>query len=335
MTIREQQENYEEQLLSKQAMLSKNSRGREKEEESCDIRTDFQRDRDRIIHSKAFRRLTHKTQVFISPEGDHYRTRLTHTLEVAQIGRTIARALRLNEDLTEAIALGHDLGHTPFGHAGEKALDDICDEGFKHYVQSIRVVEKIENKGKGLNLTWEVKDGILNHPTKGKPSTLEGKIIRLSDKIAYLNHDIDDAIRAKILTDDELPQANIKVLGKTARHRINNMIHDIVNKSIETDDVFMSDEMLEAMLALRKFMFKHVYIDSKAKVHEKKAQNMLTQLFLYFREREHLLPYEYLEKVDRKEDSLDRVVCDYIAGMTDRYAINIFTDLFIPASWKD
>lgn len=334
MNLREQQELFEETYLSPNAVLSKMSQGRERDEAPCDIRTDFQRDRDRIIHSKAFRRLKHKTQVFIAPEGDHYRTRLTHTLEVAQIGRTITRALKLNEDLAEAIALGHDLGHTPFGHAGEQALDEVCDEGFKHYEQSIRVVEKLENKGRGLNLTWEVRDGILNHPTKGTPSTLEGKIIRLSDKIAYINHDIDDAIRGHILLPEDLPQEQLDVLGRTARQRINNMIHDIVLNSQETNDIIMSPELLTAMQQLRRFMFEHVYIGSKAKVHEKKAQNMLTQLFLYFKENEHLLPYEYLERIDAGDDSTDRVVADYIAGMTDRYAINTFTELFIPSSWK-
>lgn len=335
MTIRERLEHEEENRLSSNATLARNTKGREVEEEPCEIRTDFQRDRDRIIHSKAFRRLKHKTQVFISPEGDHYRTRLTHTLEVAQIGRSIARALQLNEDLTEAIALGHDLGHTPFGHAGEKALDIVCDEGFKHYMQSIRIVEKLEKRGRGLNLTWEVRDGILNHPTKGKPNTLEGKIIRLSDKIAYINHDIDDAIRAKILKAEDLPGEELEVLGVTAKDRINNMIHNIVDNSIDTGDVFMSPEYLSAMKRLRKFMFQNVYIGSKAKTQENKAQNMLTQLFLYFREHEHLLPYEYLERIDAEEDSLDRVVCDYIAGMTDRYAVKTFSDMFLPSSWKD
>lgn len=334
MNLREQQEQFEESTLNEYAVMSKYSKGREKDEEPCDIRTEFQRDRDRIIHSKAFRRLKHKTQVFISPEGDHYRTRLTHTLEVAQIGRTIARALRLNEDLTEAIALGHDLGHTPFGHAGEHALDEVCELGFKHYEQSIRVVEKLENKGQGLNLTWEVRDGILNHPTKGSPSTLEGKIIRLADKIAYINHDIDDAVRGRILALDDLPSEHLDILGTTARQRINNLIHDIVRNSQDVNDIIMSKEMLSSMQQLRKFMFKHVYIGSKAKTHEKKAQNMLTQLFLYFKEHEHLLPYEYLERIDEKEDLLDRVVCDYIAGMTDRYAVNTFTEIFIPSSWK-
>ncbi len=334
MNLREELELFEEKNLSEYAVLAKNSKGRERDEEACDIRTDFQRDRDRIIHSKAFRRLKHKTQVFISPEGDHYRTRLTHTLEVSQIGRTVARCLHLNEDLTEAIALGHDLGHTPFGHAGERALNAVCEEGFKHHEQSIRVVEKLENKGRGLNLTWEVKDGILNHPTKGKPSTLEGQIIRLSDKIAYINHDIDDAIRGKIISPDDLPQELIDVLGVTASQRLNRMIHDIVGNSKGKNEVVMSTEYQTAMMQMRQFMFEHVYIGSKAKVHEKKAENMLTQLFLYFRENEHLMPYEYLERIDNKEATLDRVVCDYIAGMTDRYATSMFMDLFIPASWK-
>ncbi len=334
MNLREELELFEEANLSPFAQLSKNSKGRERDEEQCDIRTDFQRDRDRIIHSKAFRRLKHKTQVFISPEGDHYRTRLTHTLEVSQIARTIARSLRLNEDLTEAIALGHDLGHTPFGHAGERALDLVCDEGFKHYEQSLRVVEKLENKGKGLNLTWEVRDGILNHPTKGKPGTLEGQVVRLADKIAYINHDIDDAIRGKIITQEELPRELLDILGESTSIRLNNMIHDIVANSRGKQQVIMSEKYQTAVYRMRKFMFEHVYIGSKAKIHEKKAENMLTQLFLYFKENEHLLPYEYLERADNEEASLDRIVADYIAGMTDRYATNMFMELFVPSSWK-
>lgn len=334
MNLREELEIFEENQLSPYAVLAKNSKGRERDEEPCDIRTDFQRDRDRIIHSKAFRRLKHKTQVFISPEGDHYRTRLTHTLEVSQIARTVARCLRLNEDLTEAIALGHDLGHTPFGHAGERALNEICEEGFKHHEQSIRVVEKLENKGRGLNLTWEVRDGILNHPTSGKPSTLEGKIVRLADKIAYINHDIDDAIRGKIITSDELPQDLLNVLGETTSKRLSRMIHDIVRNSKDKNDVVMSEEYQTAMLKMRKFMFEHVYVGSKAKVHEKKAENMLTQLFLYFKANEHLMPYEYLERIDNEEASLDRVVADYVAGMTDRYATSTFLELFVPSAWK-
>ncbi len=335
MNIREQQEELEMKILSENATFSRNSKGREFDEEPCDLRTIFQRDRDRIIHSKAFRRLKHKTQVFIAPEGDHYRTRLTHTLEVAQIGRTVARALRLNEDLTEAIALGHDLGHTPFGHAGEYALDEICSLGFNHYNQSIRVVEKLENKGKGLNLSWEVRDGILNHPTKGSPNTLEGQIIRLSDKIAYINHDIDDAIRGKILNEKDLPITYTDVLGKTSKERINNMIHDIVKNSLNQDRIMMSSQMEKAMKELRDFMFTNVYIGSKAKDHENKAKNMLIQLFLYFKEKPYILPEEYIDMIENENEDVERVVCDYIAGMTDRYAINKFTDLFIPNAWKE
>lgn len=334
MNLREKQEEREMSILSPHASFSKRSKGREKEEGKCDIRTDYQRDRDRILHSKAFRRLKHKTQVFISPEGDHYRTRLTHTLEVAQIARTIARALLLNEDLVEAIALGHDLGHTPFGHAGEYALDEVCSLGFKHYVQSIRVVEKLEKKGKGLNLTYEVRDGILNHPTKGKPSTLEGKVVRLSDKIAYINHDIDDAIRGRVISVDDVPREYTKVLGNTSGERLNVMIHDIVKNSIDTDSVVMSEDVEKAMKGIRKYMFENVYIGSAAKVHEKKAQNMLTNLYLYFLDHSHLLPPEYIAMIDHGEPE-ERVVCDYIAGMTDRYAIKKFSDIYIPASWNE
>lgn len=332
--LRIEQEKLEDIILNEHAMKSKNTRGRKVEESPCDIRTEFQRDRDRIIHSKAFRRLKHKTQVFISPEGDHYRTRLTHTLEVAQISRTIARALRLNEDLTEAIALGHDLGHTPFGHSGEYALNKVCKYGFKHNEQSIRVVDKLEQKGKGLNLTWEVRDGIVNHPTAGRPSTLEGKIVRLSDKIAYINHDIDDAVRAKILTENDLPKEYTDVLGITFRARINNMIHDIVRNSMNKNDIIMSDYMEDAMSKLRKFMFANVYVGSRAKEHEIKAKKMLKQLYEYFIENKDLLPMEYKKMIEDNEP-LERVVCDYVAGMTDRYSINIFSKLFIPSSWKE
>lgn len=334
MTIRERQEALEEQILSKYASLSINSQGREKEEEPCDIRTIYQRDRDRIIHSKAFRRLKHKTQVFIAPEGDHYRTRLTHTLEVAQIARSIAKALLLNEDLTEAIALGHDLGHTPFGHAGEYVLNQICPYGFKHYEQSIRIVEQLSNDGEGLNLSYEVKNGILNHPTSGKPETLEGQVVRLADKIAYINHDIDDALRAKILEINDLPEDLIAILGDNSRIRINRLIHDIVASSEDQPKISMSSEMQGAMLALRKFMFDHVYIGSKAKDHEEKAMNMLTQLYQHFIEKPYLMPDEYQEMVEGGQ-TIDRVVCDYISGMTDRYAIRKFYDLFIPTSWKE
>ena len=241
----------------------------------------------------------------------------------------------LNEDLTEAIALGHDLGHTPFGHAGEYALDKVCELGFKHYKQSIRVVEKLENKGSGLNLTWEVRDGILNHPTSGNPSTLEGKIIRLADKIAYINHDIDDAIRGKVITNEDLPKEYTKILGKTSRDRINNMINDIVKNSNNVNDINMSEDIEYAMKNLRKYMFENVYIGSKAKDHENQAQNLLTQLFLYFNEKTYLLPVEYLDMIENEGEPKDRVVCDYIAGMTDRYAINKFYSIFIPTSWKE
>jgi dGTPase len=333
MNFREEREVIEEQILSPYAVLSKNSKGRQVKEEPCDVRTDFQRDRDRIIHSKTFRRLKHKTQVFISPEGDHYRTRLTHTLEVAQISRSIARALRLNEDLTEAIALAHDLGHTPFGHAGEFALNEVCPLGFKHYEHSLRVVEQLENKGKGLNLTYEVRDGILNHPTAGKPMTLEGKIVRLSDKIAYINHDIDDAIRGKILKNEELPESCLTVLGYTARERIDNIIHDIVTQSRNINDIVMSPSVEEAVKSLRSFMFKNIYVGSTAKTQEQKAKNILAQLYHYFVEHIEDLPEEYEKKIKIENESVDRVVCDYIAGMTDRYAIKKYADLFIPISW--
>jgi dGTPase len=334
MNLREIQETRECKDLSPFASMSKNSKGREVEEKPCDMRTEYQRDRDRILHSKSFRRLKHKTQVFIAPEGDHYRTRLTHTLEVAQIGRSIARALRLNEDLVEAIALAHDLGHTPFGHAGEYALNEVCELGFKHYEQSLRIVEKLENRGQGLNLTWEVRNGILNHRTTGKPETLEGKIVRLSDKIAYINHDIDDAIRGHVISDDDLPTELTDVLGKTSTQRLSNMIHDIVYNSMDVNDIIMSPHMEVPMKAMRKFMFENVYIDSKAKEHEEKAKNLLTQLYLYFHEHQYILPPEYITMIDDGEDP-NRVVCDYIAGMTDRYAIRKFMDLFIPASWNE
>ena len=264
MTIREKQEQWEAQYLSSYAALSKNSRGRERYEAQCDIRPVYQRDRDRILHSKSFRRLKHKTQVFLTPQGDHYRTRLTHTLEVSQNARTIAKALRLNEDLVEAIALGHDLGHTPFGHAGERALDILCSKGFGHYEQSVRVVEKLENSGRGLNLTFEVRDGIRNHRTAGRPSTLEGKIVRLSDKIAYINHDIDDAIRAGILVAEDIPREYTEILGCTTSQRLNTMIHDIVKNSEGKPDIIMSQDVSRAMSDLRKFMFANVYTNPRA-----------------------------------------------------------------------
>lgn len=331
MKIREITENLEKQNLSRYAALSMNSKGRIVKEEKCDVRTDYQRDRDRILHSKAFRRLKHKTQVFISPEGDHYRTRLTHTLEVAQIARTIARALRLNEDLTEAIALGHDLGHTPFGHAGEQVLNEIHPGGFKHNEQSLRVVDILEN-GKGLNLTYEVRDGILKHTGNQKPETLEGRIVSYSDRIAYINHDIDDALRGGVLEFSSIPAECLEILGYTHNKRINTMITDIINESMDRDDIRMSDRVQQATDALRKFMFDNVYIGSAAKVEEKKAQYIIKGLYEYYLKHPEEIP---VEGSGQNEDiSIEVRACDYIAGMSDRFAINMFTELFIPSPWK-
>ena len=334
MTIREKQEQWEAEYLSPYAALSKNSRGRDRYEAQCDIRPVYQRDRDRILHSKSFRRLKHKTQVFLTPQGDHYRTRLTHTLEVSQNARTIAKALRLNEDLVEAIALGHDLGHTPFGHAGERALDTLCSKGFGHFEQSVRVVEKLENSGKGLNLTFEVRDGIRNHRTAGRPSTLEGKIVRLSDKIAYLNHDIDDAIRAGILVADDIPKEYTDVLGYTTSQRLNTVIHDIVKNSEGKPDILMSAEVDKAMSDLRKFMFANVYTNPKAKAEEQKAQDMLEHLFSFYKEHPEKMSEEFVDMLENRGESLEDVVCDYISGMTDQYAIQKFQEYFVPKSWS-
>lgn len=334
MTIREEAELREEQMLSPYASLSKNSAGRDAQEEPCDIRTDYQRDRDRIIHCKSFRRLKHKTQVFLAPEGDHYRTRLTHTLEVAQIARTISRALRLNEDLTEAIALGHDLGHTPFGHAGEDALNALCSEGFSHYKQSVRVVEVLEKKGKGLNLTKEVRDGILNHRTAGHPSTLEGQVVRLSDKIAYINHDIDDAIRAGLMEEDRLPGEMTDVLGHSVRERLNTLVHDVIQNSMGRPSIIMSTDMERAMKALRVYMFENLYLNPLPKREDHKAKNLLANLFHYYMDHPEELPEEYYMMMERRGESTERVVCDYIAGMTDGYAISLFEELYVPQAWK-
>lgn len=334
MNIRESTERWEEAYLSPYAALSKNSKGRERKEDPCDIRTVYQRDRDRIIHCKAFRRLKHKTQVFLAPEGDHYRTRLTHTLEVSQIARTIAKSLRMNEDLTEAIALGHDLGHTPFGHSGEAILNKICSQGFAHYKQSVRVVEVLEKDGLGLNLTWEVRDGILNHRTSGKPATLEGAIVRLSDKIAYINHDIDDAIRAKMFVEEDLPCGFTDILGHSVRERLNNLIHDIIHNSYDKDEIIMSPDMETAMQGLRTWMFDHVYKNEIPKAEEGKAQNMILMLFHYYMEHSDKLPEEYRFLMEKREESRERAVCDYIAGMSDSYAIDRFEELFVPKAWK-
>jgi dGTPase len=334
LTIREGLEQWEANYLSEYAALSKNSKGRDMQEAQCDIRPVYQRDRDRILHCKSFRRLKQKTQVFLSPEGDHYRTRLTHTLEVSQTARTIAKALRLNEDLVEAISLGHDLGHTPFGHAGESALDSVCSHGFKHYEQSIRVVEKLEKGGEGLNLTKEVRDGILNHPTAGRPSTLEGKIVRLSDKIAYINHDIDDAIRGHILVEEDIPMEFREVLGFTSRERLNTLIHDIVRNSEGKPDIIMSEEVEKAMTDLRTFMFNNVYKNPKAKGEETKAKKMLIELFEYYMNNIEAMSKEYIDMIELKNENVERVVCDYIAGMTDQYATLKFAQYFMPNSWK-
>lgn len=331
MNIRLSSEELERRILSPRACCSSASRGRQVREEECSVRTAFQRDRDRIIHSKSYRRLKHKTQVFIIPEGDHYRTRLTHTLEVAQIARTVARALRLNEDLAEAAALGHDLGHTPFGHAGEKALDDIFKPGFKHNEQSLRVVDVLEG-GRGLNLTWEVRDGILNHTGPVRPSTLEGQIVKIADRVAYINHDIDDAIRGGILRADQLPAECLEVLGRAHRDRINTMVLDLIHTNLDaTDEIKMSPVIQAATDKLRDFMFENVYVGSEAKREEDKACHVVQHLYRHFMEHADLLPAEYRQRTG--SENTDRVVCDYIAGMTDNFAIRIYQRYFLPLPW--
>ncbi|MDL2289631.1 deoxyguanosinetriphosphate triphosphohydrolase [Clostridia bacterium OttesenSCG-928-F22] len=319
-------EEQEGKMLSPYAVLSKNSKGREFPITPCPFRTEYQRDRDRILHCKSFRRLQYKTQVFISPEGDHYRTRLTHTLEVSQIARSISRALRLNEDLCEAVALGHDLGHTPFGHIGERVLNSIEGISFRHNEQSLRIVEKLEN-GKGLNLTYEVRDGILNHRSSGNPQTLEAQVCNLSDKIAYLNHDIDDAIRAGIIREQDLPKECVAVLGGSHGERINTMIRDIVAESAEQPRVRMSDEVKQATAQLREYMFEKVYMDERAKEEEHKATYILTMLYHYYLEHPTEIANDY------QEPNINQAVVDYLAGMSDRFAINSFTRLFVPRPW--
>ena len=332
MNIREEIEKREHEIYSPYASFSDESKGRDREEEQCDIRTVYQRDRDRIIHSKAFRRLKHKTQVFLSPYGDHYRTRLTHTLEVAQIARTIARSLRLNEDLTEAIALGHDLGHTPFGHAGERALTSALGKPFRHNEQGVRVVEKLEKDGKGLNLTWEVRDGILNHKTSLTPATIEGKIVRVSDKIAYISHDIDDGIRAGILSEKSIPGKLSDVLGHNTRDRIDNLIHDVIRTSMDKPDILMSEEFRDALFDLRSFMFENLYTSKAAKGEEVKAERIVARLFEHYNAHPEEMSLEYLWMIDQGE-SRETVGCDYIAGMTDNYAVMKYKDIYIPRSW--
>ena len=334
MNIREEQEKREHLIFSPYASFSDESRGRDRDEEPCPMRTIYQRDRDRIIHCKAFRRLKHKTQVFLAPEGDHYRTRLTHTLEVAQIARSIARALNLNEDLTEAIALGHDLGHTPFGHAGERTLNSLCPMGFAHYRQSIRVVEFLEKDGQGLNLTWEVRDGILNHRTSGNPSTLEGKAVRLSDKIAYINHDLDDGVRAGILKESDIPSEYTDVLGNSTKERLNTMISDIIMNSIGKNDLVMSEPVRKAMTELRKFMFESLYLNPTAKSEEAKADKLITELYRYYVANTDKLPDTYKRFITEFDERPEQVVCDYIAGMSDQYSISKFQEIFVPKAWK-
>lgn len=333
MTIREQLEERELEYLSPYAAMSRNSKGREKEEPECDIRPVFQRDRDRILHCKAFRRLRQKTQVFLLPDGDHYRTRLTHTLEVSQNARTIAKALRLNEDLVEAIALGHDLGHTPFGHAGERALNSVYH--FEHNEQSLRVVERLERQGQGLNLTWEVRDGILNHKTAGRPHTLEGCVVRLSDKIAYINHDIDDAMRGGILTEEQIPKEICSVLGTSGKKRLDTMVHDVIVNSMNHPEIRMSEEVSQAMADLRKFMFQNVYLNSEAKGEEKKAIHLVKQLYEYYTEYPQQMPEKYQLAIERGEAEKEQIVCDFIAGMTDHYAVMKYEEIFVPKAWKN
>lgn len=322
----------EERTLSPFAFRTANTAGREHPCSPCTMRTEFQRDRDRIIHSQSFRRLMYKTQVFLAPAGDHYRTRLTHTLEVTQIARTIARALALNEDLTEAIALGHDLGHTPFGHAGEVVMAQCYSPDFSHNSQGVRVVEKLENGGKGLNLTFEVRNGIACHSGPEEPKTLEGAIVRIADRIAYINHDIDDAVRAGILTQEELPREVCDVLGRTHGERINNMVASVIRESYDQPRIAMESEYWEATDLLRSFLFARVYRDSAAKSEERKAKEMLTQLFIYFEENPDKLPISYLETISK--ESVPRAVCDYLSGMTDRYAIELYRNIFIPEVWR-
>lgn len=330
LSIREETQRIEREILSPYAALSENTRGRVREAAECPIRTPYQRDRDKVIHCKAFRRLKHKTQVFLSPEGDHYRTRLTHTLEVSQIARTIARALRLNEDLTEAVALGHDLGHTPFGHAGERALNWLMPNGFRHYEQSVRVVERLENDGRGLNLTFEVRDGIRCHTTGQEARTMEGRIIRWADKIAYMNHDIDDAIRAGVIRESDIPRDITAVLGDTKNKRITTMVTSLIRNS-PAGVVNMDADVLEAYDALHEFMYEAVYLNDYAKREEKKVPHLIESLFGYYVRHPDRLPESMREIAEA--DGKEQAACDYIAGMTDRFAVDLYSNLFIPKAW--
>ena len=330
MLLRKQAESCEEKLLSPRATKSRNA-NRLRPEAECDVRTTFQRDRDRIIHSKAFRRLKHKTQVFIAPEGDHYRTRLTHTLEVCQIARTVARALKLNEDLAEAISLGHDLGHTPFGHAGEDILDSTHVGGFKHNEQSLRVVDVLERED-GLNLTAQVRDGILHHTGPFVPATLEGQLVKVCDRVAYINHDIDDALRAGILKFADMPVAEIKVLGENSSVRINRMVRAIIDCSWQRDTITIGEEMSEAMNSLRDFMFRHVYIGSSAKIEEQRARHVIESVYNYLIAHPDYFPEDSQRRIPT--EGLHRTACDYVAGMTDRYILARYHEFFLPKPWK-
>jgi dGTPase len=327
---RERSEEIERETLSPTATLASASKGREHDEPQDDLRTCFQRDRDRIVHSKAFRRLKHKTQVFLAPEGDHYRVRLTHTLEVSQIARTSARALRLNEDLTEAIALGHDLGHTPFGHLGEQALTPFLGRPFRHNEQSLRIVDHLENDGEGLNLSWEVREGIVNHTwSMPQPSTPEAQLVRFADRIAYVNHDVDDAVRAGVIEQGELPNGPLEVLGATHSARINTLVTDLVGRSADGPEIGLSDDVFRALDALREFLFDHVYLRDEARSEQDKAISMVRSLFAHYLDHPEEVPQEY----HRAPGDLPTRVADYIAGMTDRYALRIYEQLFLPQRW--
>lgn len=336
MLMREDLEKREKEILSPMAAKSGESRGRAFPEDKCRIRTEFQRDRDRIIHSKSFRRLMHKTQVFLAPEGDHFRTRLTHTIEVSQIARTIARALNLNEDLTEAIALGHDLGHTPFGHNGEDVLNSVHPGGFHHNLQSLRVVDVLEatSSRRGMNLTAEVRDGIVNHTGSGKPFTLEGQVVKISDRVAYINHDIDDALRSGVISMEDIPKTALELFGYSHRERINNMVTDLIKNSDGRDEISQSPQFREELNKLRTFMFSHVYKSGRVKREEDlaKVEVVISSLYNYFLRDPSRLPDDLRQVAE--EDGVNEAVKDYIAGMTDRFALNIYTELFVPKSWK-
>lgn len=321
----------EKSTLSKYAFLTSNTRGRDYPYTPCPNRTEFQRDRDRILHSKSFRRLTHKTQVFLFPVDEHYRTRLTHTLEMTQIARIIARALLLNEDLCEAAALGHDIGHTPFGHAGEHSMQLLYSPDFTHYKQSLRVVEKLENDGRGLNLTWEVRDGIVNHTGNCMASTLEGVIVKFADRIAYINHDIDDACRAGLLSQDEIPKDIVEVLGRGHSQRINKMVTSVIDASFDKDHISMTDEVSQATNELREFLFQRVYLNPVAKSEDKKAHNLIAGLFEYYESHPEKMPELYFRNTE--SEPVKRCVCDYISGMTDRYAIDLYKKIYVPSVW--